>query len=209
LPHKAADRLGKATIFTILELAVRTDLQHFWEEKIMSTAAFQSSWRTLAALVLATTTTSACYVVPVVAPDGNVYYNYYPLPPAGTPLPPPGVAPHPGSQAGHPPQMTAPTSATLPVRLYPSNERATRTGVISGSVTNMMTGKGRFVVEYEGQVLSGEATRVVEDEKRGVASAYSPGGMFMSCEYQLNTPYQGAGTCTFSNGAKYQMHIGG
>ena len=73
----------------------------------------------------------------------------------------------------------------------------------------MMTGKGRFVVEYEGQVLSGEATRVVEDEKRGVASAYSLGGIFMSCEYQLNTPYQGAGTCTFSNGAKYQMHIGG
>jgi hypothetical protein len=105
--------------------------------------------------------------------------------------------------------MGAPTQATLPVRLYPNNERATRTGVITGSVTNMMTGKGRFVVEYEGQVLSGEATRVVEDEKRGVASAYSPGGMFMSCEYQLNTPYQGAGTCTFSNGAKYQMHIGG
>jgi len=99
--------------------------------------------------------------------------------------------------------------ATLPVRLYPANERATRSGVISGSVTNMMTGKGRFLVEYEGQVLSGEATRIVEDEKRGVASAYSPGGMFMSCEYQLTTPYQGAGTCTFSNGAKYQMHIGG
>ena len=175
----------------------------------MSRAAFQSLWRSLAALVLAATTTSACYVVPVVAPDGGVYYNYYPLPPAGTPLQPPGVAPHPGSQAGHPPQITAPAPATLPVRLYPSNDRATRTGVISGSVTNMMTGKGRFVVEYEGQVLSGEATRVVEDEKRGVASAYSPGGMFMSCEYQLNTPYQGAGTCTFSNGAKYQMHIGG
>ena len=121
----------------------------------MSRAAFQSSWRTLAALVLAATITSACYVVPVVAPDGGVYYNYYPLPPAGTPLQPPGVAPHPGSQAGHPPPMTAPTSATLPVRLYPSNERATRAGVISGSVTNMMTGKGRFVVEYEGQVLSG------------------------------------------------------
>ena len=175
----------------------------------MSRAAFQSLWRSLAALVLAATTTSACYVVPMVAPDGGVYYNYYPLPPAGTPLPPAGAAPHPGQQVGHPPQMTAPTPATLPVRLYPSNDRATRTGVISGSVTNMMTGKGRFVVEYEGQVLSGEATRVVEDEKRGVASSYSPGGMFMSCEYQLNTPYQGAGTCTFSNGAKYQMHIGG
>jgi hypothetical protein len=30
----------------------------------------------------------------------------------------------------------------------------------------------------------------------------------MSCEYQMNTPYQGAGTCTFSNGARYQVHIG-
>ena len=175
----------------------------------MSRAAFQFSWRSLAALVLMATATSACYVVPVVAPDGGVYYNYYPLPPAGTPLPPVGVAPHPGQQVGLPPQMTTSTPATLPVRLYPSNDRATRTGVISGSVTNMMTGKSRFVVEYEGQVLSGEATCVVEDEKRGVASAYSPGGIFMSCEYQLNTPYQGAGTCTFSNGAKYQMHIGG
>jgi hypothetical protein len=24
----------------------------------------------------------------------------------------------------------------------------------------------------------------------------------------MNTPYQGAGTCTFSNGARYQVHIG-
>lgn len=175
----------------------------------MSKAAFGSSWRSVAALMLAATGMSACYVVPVVAPDGNVYYNYYPLPPAGSPLPPAGAVPHSGQAAARTPQMGAPTQATLPVRLYPNNERATRTGVITGSVTNMMTGKGRFVVEYEGQVLSGEATRVVEDEKRGVASAYSPGGMFMSCEYQLNTPYQGAGTCTFSNGAKYQMHIGG
>ena len=174
----------------------------------MSKAAFGSSWRSVATLVLAAMTTSACYVVPVVAPDGNVYYNYYPLPPAGSPLPP-AAGPHPGQTPARPPQMGAPAPATLPVRLYPSNDRATRTGVITGSVTNMMTGKGRFVVEYEGQVLSGEATRVVEDEKRGVASAYSPGGMFMSCEYQLNTPYQGAGSCTFSNGAKYQMHIGG
>jgi len=175
----------------------------------MSKAALELSWRSVAALVLATTATSACYVVPVVAPDGNVYYNYYPLPPAGTPFPTVATPPHPGQQGARPPQSVAPAQAALPVRLYPSNERATRSGVITGSVTNMMTGKGRFVVEYEGQVLSGEATRVVEDEKRGVASAYSPGGMFMSCEYQLNTPYQGAGTCTFSNGAKYQMHIGG
>jgi hypothetical protein len=72
----------------------------------------------------------------------------------------------------------------------------------------MMTGKGRFIVNYLGEVLNGEATRVSTEEKRGVASAFSPGGMYMSCEYQMNTPYQGAGTCSFANGAKYQMHIG-
>jgi len=174
----------------------------------MSRTASQPSWRRFAPPVLAAVVTAACYVVPVVGPDGGVYYHHYPLPPPGTPIPT-VAAPPPGQPATRPQAMGAAAQATLPVRLYPANERATRSGVINGSVTNMMTGKGRFLVEYEGQVLTGEATRVVEDEKRGVASAYSPGGMFMSCEYQLTTPYQGAGTCTFSNGAKYQMHIGG
>ena len=86
---------------------------------------------------------------------------------------------------------------------------ATQTGIVAGTVTNMMTGKGRFLVNYQGEVLTGEATRVSNEEKRGVASAFSPKGMYMSCEYQMNTPYQGAGSCLFSNGAKYQMHIGG
>ncbi|KFB66279.1 hypothetical protein [Candidatus Accumulibacter vicinus] len=149
--------------------------------------------RTGVGLVVATSIVSACYVVPTTGPDGTVQYSHYPLPPAGTPLPPP---------AG------GATPATLTVRLYPSNEQATHTGVVSGSVTNMMTGKGRFVVNYLGEVLSGEATRVSNEEKRGVASAYSSGGMYMSCEYQMNTPHQGAGTCSFANGAKYQMHIG-
>jgi hypothetical protein len=44
---------------------------------------------------------------------------------------------------------------------------------------------------------------------KGVASAFGPRGMYMSCEYQMNTPYQGASSCTFSNGAKYQLHLGG
>lgn len=139
---------------------------------------------------------AGCYVVPERAPDGSVRYQHFPLPPAGTVLPAPP-----------PPSRTGP--ATLPVRLYPSNDIATRTGVITGSVTNMMTGKGVFNVAYLGEVLTGEATRVSNEERRGVASAFSPQGMFMSCEYQMNTPYQGAGTCTFSNGAAYQMHIGG
>jgi hypothetical protein len=43
----------------------------------------------------------------------------------------------------------------------------------------------------------------------GCESLTSPKGLYMSCEYQINTPYQGAGTCTFSNGASYRIHIGG
>jgi hypothetical protein len=157
--------------------------------------------RIFVALAVASVVLSGCYVVPVQTVDGIVLYEHYPLPPPGTLLPPSG--------AGVSAAAAGPTPATLSVRLYPANEVATQTGIVSGSVTNMMTGKGRFLVNYRGEVLTGEATRVSTEEKRGVASAFSPNGMFLSCEYQLNTPYQGTGTCTFSNGAKYQMHIGG
>jgi len=94
------------------------------------------------------------------------------------------------------------------VRLYPANEVATQTGILTGTVVNMMTGKGRFQLNYKGEVLTGEATRVDGDARKGVASAFSPSGAYMSCEYQMNNPRQGAGTCSMSNGAKYQAHIG-
>ncbi len=142
---------------------------------------------------LAFSALSGCYVLP--GPDGQYWY----------------VAPGPVDS----PAYTAPPVAagaalpvSLPVRLYPANEEATRTGVLTGSVVNMMTGKGRFQLSYQGETLTGEATRVDGDQRRGVASAYGPTGMFMSCEYQMNSPRQGAGTCTLSNGAKYQVHIG-
>jgi hypothetical protein len=148
----------------------------------------------LSLLMLPAAVLSACYVVPERAPDGSVIYQHYPLPPLGSPAP--AVTP----------RTAAPVN--LPVRLYPSNEEAAKIGVVSGSVTNLMTGKGVFNVSFMGEVLTGEATRVSNEERRGVASAYSPRGMYMSCEYQMNTPYQGAGNCTFSNGASYRMHIG-
>jgi hypothetical protein len=151
--------------------------------------------RTSVALAMAAAALSACYVVPITAPDGSLIYSPYPYPP------PPVGATAPVPQTGSMP-------AVLTARLYPSNDVATQTGVVTGTVTNMMTGKGRFQVTYLGQVLTGEATRVSNDERRGVASAYSPSGMYMSCEYQMNTPFQGAGTCTFSNGATYQLHLG-
>lgn len=142
---------------------------------------------------------SGCYVIPV-GPDGQPAWA-------------PGAVWGPGvSNASSTPHSPAParpaTPATLQAKLYPANDLATQTGVVSGTVTNMMSGKGRFLLDYRGEVLSGEATRVSGDERKGVASAYGAGGSYMSCEYQMSSPYQGAGLCTFSNGARYQVHIG-
>jgi hypothetical protein len=146
-------------------------------------------------LICTITLLSACYVVPVRGPDGNLIYQPYVLPPVGS------------TPAGPSPSMAVPQ--VLHAKLYPANDLATQTGVVVGTVTNMMTGKGQFQVNYMGEVLNGEATRVSNDERRGVASAFSQKGSFMSCEYQMSTPLQGAGTCVFSNGAKYQLHVGG
>ena len=101
-----------------------------------------------------------------------------------------------------------PVPQALDVKLYPINDLANQTGVLTGQVTNMMTGKGRFTFIYQGETLVGEATRVANDERRGIASAYGPSGVFARCEYQMSSPRIGAGTCTFSNNAMYQVHIG-
>ena len=147
---------------------------------------------------------SGCYVVPVVDPQGNVQYQHYPLPPAGVPVANRGVA-YPGYPGAQP---VPPPPVSVAARLYPANDLANQTGMITGSVTNMRTGKGRFQLQYQGETLVGEATRHGNDEKSGVASAYGNAGTFMQCEYQMNTPMQGAGTCTFSTGARYKLHLG-
>ena len=149
-------------------------------------------------LSLLTLVLSGCAVA--VDSEGNAIH-YFP----GYPVPAPVV---PASGAPVNPASGAPRAVSLPVRLYPANDIATETGVVTGVVTNMMTGKGRFNLNYRGDTLTGEATRVSGDERRGIASAYSPSGAYMSCEYQMNTPRQGAGTCIFSNGAKYKLHVG-
>lgn len=97
---------------------------------------------------------------------------------------------------------------TLYARLYPMNEIATENGMVSGTVTSLMNGKGRFQVVYRGEPLTGEATRVSGEERKGVASAWGSNGTFMSCEYQMMSYVRGAGTCNFSDGAKYQVHVG-
>jgi len=146
--------------------------------------------RVLIAGSLAAVTLTGCYVVPV-APDGT------PLHAAAVAVP---IAPA--------PVYAAPVPSVLQARLYPSNDLATRTGMLSGTVTNMMTGKGRFQLAYAGEMLVGEATRVPGDDHAGLASAYGQRGTFMNCEYRMSTPYQGTGTCRVSTGAMYQVHIG-
>jgi hypothetical protein len=141
------------------------------------------------ALTLPVFALSGCYVVPV-APDGTPVW------------PAPVAAPQPGAAIPAGPAM-------MQARLYPVNEIASRIGILSGTVTNMMTGKGRLQLSYKGEMLIGEATRVADDDRRGVASAAGSSGTFMSCEYQMRTPVQGSGICSFSDGARYQVHIGG
>ena len=152
--------------------------------------------RTTSFVMIASLTSVAltgCYVVPV-APDGTPLH--------ATPLVVP-VQPAPVYAAPVPP-----SPSVLQARLYPANDIATRTGMLSGTVTNMMTGKGRFQLDYQGELLVGEATLVPGDERAGLANAYGQRGTFMNCEYRMTTPYQGTGTCKLSTGAQYQVHIG-
>ena len=135
-----------------------------------------------------------CYVLPMDRYGNPVY-----------PTPPPIY----GGEVATPSTPKKAGPVTISARLYPDNELAAETGVVSGTVTNMLTGKGRFNLSYRGETYTGEATRVSDDSRRGVASAFSAKGGYMSCEYQMNTPRQGAGSCVFSNGAKYKLHLGG
>src|SRR5690242_7710286 len=118
----------------------------------------------VAALSLTTLALSACYVVPVTGRDGTV--QYYPVVAPTVPLPPPPPPPSP---------IAVPSTATGPIalsaRLYPDNELAASTGVVAGTVTNMLNGKGRFQIDYRGEILTGEATVVDGVAHRGVASA--------------------------------------
>ena len=174
-----------------------------------------------------------CVMVPVASDGTPIYpgaaqvYPALPIVPVATvqgpgpnylaPVPPPharqaGAYPPPaysssGSALAAPAGSAAP--AAMQARLYPSNEVATETGLLSGTVTNMMTGKGVFQLNYRGEILTGEATRVPGDDRRGLANAYGQRGTYMSCDYRMTTPYQGTGTCSLSNGAQYQVHIGG
>ena len=135
---------------------------------------------------------TGCVVLPLNA-DGTYAY------PVGTSPQPPIV-------------LSPPAAQTLPVRLYPTNDVAAATGVIAGSVTNHLTGRGTFTLNVGSETMSGEATRLgnagASSTHQGVANAYGSRGSFANCRYTMNSPAQGSGSCKFSNGAQYQLHIG-
>ena len=154
--------------------------------------------RTVLGLLLVAPLLTACYVVPV-HPDGRVY------PPPGTAIGtgPAPVTSYPVTIAG------APGPVVLTARLYPSNDIAARNGVIAGSVTSPQDGKGVFTIPYNGESLSGEATRTTAGGVRsGIANASGPRGNYVRCNYRMNGATQGTGECLFSDGARFQLHVG-
>jgi hypothetical protein len=155
---------------------------------------------------------SGCYIVPV-GPEAmaklNTLLEQAQNPPAAQGATQPAKpAPEPKAAAAAPAIAIPAGPTTLYARLYPANDIATESGMVSGTVTSMMNGKGRFQVTYRGETLTGEATRVSGEDRKGVASAWGPNGSFMSCEYQMASLVRGAGTCHFSDGARYQVHVG-
>ncbi len=103
----------------------------------------------------------------------------------------------------------SPQNLTRPVyvaRLYPGNALASRMGGVSGVITNPEQGHGQFTFTVGGETFSGEATRVANSAK-GVANASGSGGGFVRCDYNMASAQRGLGSCTFSSGARYDMHI--
>jgi len=167
----------------------------------------KSSLHLALAAALCAAALSGCYVIPVGHADiDRIEALVRQANQAPRPAPAPVAAQGATASAPSAPAPSAPVA--IPARLYPINEIATENGMVSGTVTNMMNGKGRLQLNYRGELLAGEATRVANDERKGVASAWGPSGSFMTCEYQMSSPAHGAGTCNFSDGARYQVHVG-
>ncbi|SHH66522.1 hypothetical protein [Massilia sp. CF038] len=91
-------------------------------------------------------------------------------------------------------------------RLYPSNEAASRIGNVAGVISNPERGHGEFSFNLAGESFIGEATRA-PSSTRGVANASGNRGGFVKCDYAMSSASLGTGTCLFSNGAQYSMHI--
>ena len=118
----------------------------------------------------------------------------------------------PGARA---PGLTTSQTAFVPMaavrpaytaRLYPGNDEAARMGPASGVISNPESGRGEFTFTVGGESFAGEATRAPSSTK-GVANAAGNHGGYVRCDYLMKSTALGLGSCTFSSGARYDMHI--
>lgn len=138
------------------------------------------------AAAFAATALSGCYVVP--------------MQPIGQPAPPAqamAVLP------------AGPIAQTFTARLYPSNAAAAAYGMVAGTVTNDMNGRGHFNAVIGAEQFQGEATRVAGSERNGLANASGTRGGMLSCRYTMNSATLGSGNCVLNGGPAFTMHIGG
>lgn len=131
---------------------------------------------------------TACYVVPVQS-SGSIPYGAYN-----------------NSNAGSAVVTMAPIRPVFTARLYPANDAAARLGQVSGIISNPERGHGEFTFSVAGESFKGEATRAPSSSK-GVANASGSRGAYVRCDYTMSSAELGSGTCQFSNGARYDMHI--
>lgn len=167
----------------------------------------------------AATLLCACVVVPMDPKTGQPYGH--------TPQPPVVVVQPPAPATS--PAAAAPQWQAVQARLYPVNDTARSAGILQATVLDNGAGRGSFTVNYQGQALQGEATRVDRHYpgfgqimnqvqggvnwaqaagQRGIANAANLSNS-MRCEYLFTAPSQGTGACVVNDGARYQIHFGG
>jgi hypothetical protein len=121
-----------------------------------------------------------------------------------------------------------PSPVIYTARLYPVNDVANRAGMLTAMITDGHGGRGIFSLNYLGDAMQGEASRVEANYPgfgrihrdvlgvptvqmqgpRGIANAVGGRAISAQCEYVLSGPSKGTGACVFSDGARYQLHFG-
>ena len=102
-----------------------------------------------------------------------------------------------------------PQPVTFSARLYPSNEIASSYGMVAAVVTSDLNGRGHFSTAIDGEMFSGESTRLANSPHDGIANGAGNRGSYVNCRYTMNSTTLGTGSCRLSNGATFSMHIGG
>ena len=142
----------------------------------------------LAVVTASSVLLTACYVVPM-----------QPVP--GGPVQSPAAAVNSVAPAN--------PAVTFNARMYPANDAAAKYGMVQGTVTNDMHGRGIFSANILGETYSGEATRSASNARTGIANGAGSRGGWMRCNYQMNSATLGTGRCELDNGALFTMHLGG